>query len=134
MSGINKVILIGRLGRDPEKRALPSGGSVCSFSLAVSETWQDKSGEKKSRTEWMNIVAFGKLADLCATFLRKGKQAYVEGRLQTREYETKQGVKAHVTEVNAQVVQFLSGGEPRSHEILEGPADHGVSADGDLPF
>ncbi len=109
MAGVNKVILIGNLGRDPELRYTAGGQAVASFTLATSENWPDKSGERVERTEWHRIVAWGKLGELCAQYLSKGRTAYVEGRLQTRDWEDKEGNKRQTTEINAQTVQFLGG-------------------------
>lgn len=103
---VNKVVLIGRLGNKPELRYTPSGAAVSNFSMATNESWVDKSGVKQERTEWHRIVVWGKLAELCEKFLDKGRQAYVEGRLQTKEYE-KDGQKRYTTEIQAQTVQFL---------------------------
>jgi single-strand DNA-binding protein len=107
---VNKVILLGRLGQNPEVRHTPSGASVANFSLATNETWMDKNGQKQERTEWHRIVVWGKLADLCGQYLTKGRQAYVEGRLQTRQWQDKDGQTKYTTEVQAQTVQFLGGG------------------------
>lgn len=109
--GINKVILIGNLGRDPEVRFTPSGQAVANFSIATSESWTDKtSGQKNEKTEWHRIVVWGKLAELCGEYLKKGRQCYVEGRLQTREWTDKENKKNYTTEVVANTVQFLGGG------------------------
>ncbi|PIS05195.1 MAG: single-stranded DNA-binding protein [Candidatus Buchananbacteria bacterium CG10_big_fil_rev_8_21_14_0_10_42_9] len=96
---LNKVMLIGRLTRDPEARSTPSGQSVCSFSVATSRNWTDQQGQKQEKTEFHNIVAWGKLADICSQYLNKGKQVYIEGRLQTRDWEGQDGVKRYRTEV-----------------------------------
>ena len=110
MAGINKVILIGNLGRDPELRYTQNGQPVANFSLATSEQWTDKnSGEKVERTEWHRIVVWGRSAEHCSQYLAKGRTVYIEGRLQTREWEDKEGQKRSTTEVNAQTVQFLGG-------------------------
>ena len=109
MSGINKVILIGRLGADPELRYTPGGQGVANFNLATSESWS-KEGQKQERTEWHRIVAWGKLAELCSQYLAKGRQVFVEGRLQTRSWEDKEGQKRYTTEIVAQNVQFLGAG------------------------
>jgi len=112
MSGINKVILIGRLGDKPELKNLPSGNSVCNFSMATSESWVDKkTNEKVEKTEWHRITAFGKLAELCSQYLDKGREAYIEGQLTTRSWENKDGVKMYTTEINAKNVQFLGGNQ-----------------------
>jgi single-strand DNA-binding protein len=107
---VNKVILVGRLGQNPEVRYTPSGAAVANFSVATNESWMDKSGQKQERTEWHRVVVWGKLAELCNQYLSKGRQAYIEGRLQTREWTDKEGVKKYTTEVQAQTVQFLGAG------------------------
>lgn len=104
---VNKVILVGRLGQNPEVRYTPSGAAVANFSLATNETWMDKSGQKQERTEWHRIVVWGKLAELCGQYLAKGRQAYVEGRLQTRQWQDKDGQTKYTTEIQAQTIQFL---------------------------
>ena len=107
---VNKVILLGRLGQDPELKYTPSGAAVCNFSLATSETWTDKnSGQKNEKTEWHRIVVWGKLAELCNQYLAKGRQAFVEGRLQTRSWDDQNGQKRYTTEINATTVQFIGG-------------------------
>lgn len=104
---VNKVILVGRLGQNPEVRYTPSGAAVANFTLATNESWQDKSGQKQERTEWHRIVVWGKLAELCQQYLTKGRQVYVEGRLQTRQWQDQSGQTRYTTEVQAQTVQFL---------------------------
>jgi len=112
MAGVNKAILIGNLGRDPELRYTQNGQAVTNFTLATSESWTDKaSGEKVERTEWHRIVVWGKMGEHCAQYLTKGRSVYVEGRIQTREWEDKEGQKRRTTEINAQSVKFL--GSPR---------------------
>jgi single-strand DNA-binding protein len=106
---VNKVILVGRLGQNPEVRYTPSGSAVANFSVATNEAWTDKSGQKQERTEWHRIVVWGKLAELCSKYLEKGRQCYVEGRLQTRQWQDKDGQTKYSTEVQAQTVQFLGG-------------------------
>jgi single-strand DNA-binding protein len=108
--GVNKVILIGNLGVDPEVRFTPGGQAVANFRIATNESWTDKQGQKQERTEWHRIVVWGKLAELCGEYLKKGRQAYVEGRLQTREWTDKEGKKNYTTEIVANTVQFLGGG------------------------
>jgi single-strand DNA-binding protein len=108
--GVNKVILIGNLGADPEVRFTPGGQAVANFRIATSESWTDKNGQKQERTEWHRIVVWGKLAELCGEYLKKGRQCFVEGRLQTREWTDKEGRKQYTTEVVAQNVRFLGGG------------------------
>ena len=105
--GVNKVILIGNLGADPEVRFTPGGQAVANFRIATSESWQDKNGQKQERTEWHRIVVWGKLAELCGEYLKKGRQCYIEGRLQTREWTDKENKKNYTTEVVANTVQFL---------------------------
>ena len=105
---INKVILIGRLGKDPEMRFTPSGKAVTNFTLATNENWTDQSGERQERTEWHRIVTWGKLAENCAKLLSKGKQVYVEGRLQTRQWDDRDGNKRYTTEIVANTMQILS--------------------------
>ena len=104
---VNKVILVGNLGRDPELKHLPSGQGICQFSIATSESYTDKAGQKQEKTEWHRIVVWEKLAEVCARFLGKGSKVYVEGKLQTREYE-KDGQKHYQTEIVAREVKFLS--------------------------
>lgn len=110
MASVNKVILIGNLGRDPEIRFTPGGQAVANFTLATTDTWNDKAGQKQERTEWHRIVVWGKLAELCGEYLKKGRQTYIEGRLQTREWQDKEGQKRTTTEVVASQVVFLGGG------------------------
>jgi single-strand DNA-binding protein len=107
--GVNKVILIGNLGADPEVRFTPGGQAVANFRIATSESWNDKNGQKQERTEWHRIVVWGKLAELCGEYLKKGRQCYVEGRLQTREWTDKENRKNYTTEVVATGVTFLGG-------------------------
>ncbi|HEX8818885.1 MAG TPA: single-stranded DNA-binding protein [Archangium sp.] len=109
--GVNKVILIGNLGADPEVRFTPGGQAVANFRIATSDTWTDKNGQKQERTEWHRIVVWGKLAELCGEYLKKGRQCFVEGRLQTREWTDKEGRKNYTTEVVANGVTFLGGRE-----------------------
>jgi single-strand DNA-binding protein len=123
---VNKAILVGNLGRDPEVRYLPSGQSVANFSIATTETFNDRSGARQERTEWHRIVAWGKLAELCAQYLKKGRQVYVEGRITTRQYDAKDGSKRSATEVVAQTIQFLGGRGA-------GVEDNGGGAGADMP-
>jgi single-strand DNA-binding protein len=109
MASVNKVILIGNLGRDPELRYTQGGSAVANFTLATNERWRDKDGNNQERTEWHRIVVWGRTAENCAQYLQKGKSVYVEGRLQTREWEDKDGNKRNTTEINALNVQFLGG-------------------------
>ncbi len=106
---VNKVIILGRLGQDPEMKYTPGGMAVCNFSLATSESWSDKSGQKQERTEWHRVVVWGKIAELCNQYLKKGRQAYIEGSLQTRSWDDKNGQKRYTTEIVAKTVQFIGG-------------------------
>lgn len=106
MSGVNKVIIIGRLGQDPEMKAIGQGTTVTRLNVATSEKFTGKDGQKQERTEWHRITVWGKLAEICGKYLAKGRQVYVEGRLQTNSYE-KNGVKMYSTEIVASAVQFL---------------------------
>jgi len=107
---VNKAILVGNLGRDPEIRHVPSGQTVANFSIATTETYNDRSGARQERTEWHRIVAWGKLAEVCAQYLKKGRQVYVEGRITNRQYDAKDGSgKRSTTEIVAQTIQFLGG-------------------------
>lgn len=111
MSGVNKVIIVGRLGADPEVKTVSSGQTVCRLSVATSENWTDRDGQKQERTEWHRIVIWGRMAEVCGQHLSKGRQVYLEGRLQTRSWEDQQGQKKYTTEIVASTVQFLGGGD-----------------------
>lgn len=114
--GINKVILVGNLGRDPEVRYTASGGAITNITVATSDTWRDKeSGETKERTEWHRVVFFGRLAEIAGEYLKKGSQVYLEGRLQTRKWQDQSGQDRYTTEIVAGEMQML-GGESRSHD------------------
>ena len=154
MASVNKVILVGNLGADPELRYTNTGTAVANFRIATNDTWTDKNGEKQERTEWHAIVAWGKLGEICGKYLKKGRPVYVEGRLQTRQWEDQQGNKRFTTEVVAQTMQMLgrpgegageSGGanepggeaawEPRPQQGFdEAAVPAASSADDDLPF
>jgi single-strand DNA-binding protein len=139
--GVNKVILVGNLGGDPELRQTPSGTSVATFTLATNEAWTDRDGQKQERTEWHRIVAWAKLAEICGQYLRKGRQVYVEGRLTTRSWEDRQGNQRKTTEIIAQQMLMLGG---RGTDQSESPAEGGEAPDfaaetvkiedDDLPF
>jgi len=142
---VNKAILIGNLGRDPEVRYLPSGQNVASFTLATSDSYTDRAGSRQERTDWHNIVVFGKQAELCGQYLKKGRQVYIEGRISTRTYEAKDGSgKRTRTEIVAQRVQFLGGraGAGGGAGSMEDPIELGGGAeapaapidDEDIPF
>ena len=127
--GLNKVMLIGRLGRDPEMRYTPSGRPVTTFSLATSRTWNTSEGERRTETEWFNIVAWGSLAEICKQYLNKGQQAYIEGRLQTRHWEDAEGNKHSATEIVANEMIML--GDRRENN--DG-SEIEVTEDSEFPF
>ena len=127
--GLNKVMIIGRLGRDPEMRYTPSGRPVTTFSVATSRTWNTSEGERHTETEWFNVVAWGSLAEICKQYLTKGQQVYIEGRLQTRHWDDNEGVKHTSTEVVANEMIML--GERR--EGANGP-DYEVDEEDEFPF
>lgn len=131
MASVNKAIIIGNLGKDPEMRYMPSGDAICNFSLATTDSWKDKNGEKQEKTEWHRISMFGKLAEIAGEYLKKGSQVYVEGRLQTRKWTNKDGQDQYTTEIVADKMQMLggrSGGGGNSFEVVEKPAASGGSA------
>ncbi len=149
MASVNKVILIGNLGADPELRYVNTGAAVANFRIATNEVWTDKAGERQERTEWHRIVVWGKVAENCAKYLKKGRAVYVEGRLQSREWQDQSGNKRVTTEINAQTIQFLGGrGEMPSEsgayeppaqaaeqdEVPDMPISTTNSSDDDLPF
>lgn len=116
MASVNKVILVGNLGRDPEVRYMPSGDAMANLNLATTDTWKDKGGEKQEKTEWHRVVMFGKTAEIAGEYLKKGSQVYVEGRLQTRKWTDKEGQERYTTEIVADRMQMLgsrSGGSDR---------------------
>ena len=129
MSFLNKVMLIGRLGKDPDIRYASSGTAVCNFSVATSRSWKDKDGNKKEEVEWHNVVAFDKLAENCAEYLKKGSQVYIEGRIKTEKYDDKEGVTRYATKINAHTVQFLDGKKQEAQATSQAP-DTGDS----IPF
>jgi len=145
MAGVNKAILIGNLGRDPEVRYTPDGTAVANFSIATSEEWKDKNtGEKREKTEWHRIVAFRRLGEICGEYLSKGRQVYIEGRIQTRDWEDKDGIKRYTTEIVADKMQMLgpkgdfggsrnAGPGARPQDSAPGPS-YGDMGDDDIPF
>jgi single-strand DNA-binding protein len=136
---VNKAILIGNLGRDPEVRFTGSGKAVCKFAIATTEVWYDQQEQKQERTTWHNIVVWGKQGETCGKYLSKGRQVYVEGRIENRSYDDKEGNKRWISEVVAQQVRFLgsrsgaSGDTPPPPEEPPSGSDSGVSDD-DIPF
>jgi len=131
---VNKVILIGNLGRDPEVRFTANGRAVANFSIATTERWVDTNGEKQERTEWHNIVVWGKQGETCAQYLAKGRQVYIEGSIRNRSYDDKSGNKRYITEIIAQRVRFLGGGGgARLAPEAEGQAQEEPSASGESP-
>ena len=139
---MNKIIVIGNLGRDPEMRYTPNGQSVTSFSIASSRRYTTSAGEQREETEWFNVSAWGRHAELCNQYLTKGRQVYVEGRLHSRTYETRDGQTRFVNEINLTDVQFLRGGsEQGGDESRYAPSPAGMSEESppmddvdDLPF
>jgi single-strand DNA-binding protein len=119
---VNKVILVGRLGSDPELRYTTNGSPVANFNLATNESWVEKDGKKQEKTEWHRIVVFGKVAELCSKYLTKGKQTYIEGKLQTRQWQDKDGQTKYTTEVQALSVQFI-GDKNTSEDNMNFPPE-----------
>jgi len=146
--GVNKVIVVGNLGSDPDTRYVPSGSAVTNLSIATSETWKDKqTGEQKERTEWHKVAMFGRLAEIAAEYLRKGSQVYIEGKLRTRKWQDKDGKDRWTTEIIADEMQMLGsrsgGGAPamsdssRSSDSAESnaaPPSEPADFDDDIPF
>jgi single-strand DNA-binding protein len=141
MASVNKAILIGNLGADPELRYTASGTAVAGFNMATTERYKDKNGELQERTEWHSIVCWGRLGELANEYLKKGRSVYIEGRIQTRNYEDKDGIKRYRTEIVAQQMQFLGGRGTTdqqttpSESASSGPSEPDLpSDDDDLPF
>jgi single-strand DNA-binding protein len=136
MSGVNKALLIGRLGGDPEVRYAPSGAAVANFTVATSENWKDKDGQRQEKTEWHKIVVFGNLAKVCGDYLHKGKQVYIEGRIQTRKWEDKDGINRWTTEIVANQMQMLGNKDDapsNTSSEIDPPADDVPDME-DIPF
>jgi single-strand DNA-binding protein len=138
MASVNKVILVGNLGADPELRYTPGGAAVAKFNVATHEQWTGKDGQKGERTEWHKIVAWARLGEICGEYLHKGSQVYIEGRIQTKSWEDREGVKRYTTEIIAQTMKMLGsagkGGEAKSQEERF-PTEEPVSIpDDDIPF
>lgn len=145
MAGVNKVILIGNLGADPEVRYLNTGTAVANFRMATTENIKNREGEREARTEWHRVVAFGRLAEICGEYLNKGKQVYIEGRLRTRSWDDRDGNKRWTTEIVANTMQML--GSPGDVGAIEAetpdfgtpadsgaPVDSGAEQEDDIPF
>jgi len=133
MASVNKVILLGNLGRDPETRYTTGGDAVTNLSIATSEQWKDKSGEKQERTEWHRVVLFGRQAEVAGEYLKKGRSVYIEGRLQTRKYTDKDGVEKYSTEIVADRMQLIGGGRDAGGgdaEFASAGASAGASSGG----
>ena len=137
MASVNKVILLGNLGRDPETRYTTGGDAVTNLRIATTETWKDKSGEKQEKTEWHSVVLFGRQAEIAGEYLKKGRSVYIEGRLQTRKYTDKEGVEKYSTEIVGDRMQLLGGGRDAGgggggsgggDDFASGPATRGGGA------
>ena len=142
---VNKVILVGNLGKDPEVRFTGTGRAVARFPVATSEVWNDNDGQRQERTEWHNVVVWGKQAETCGQYLAKGRQVFVEGSIRTRQYDDKEGNKRYITEVIGQRIQFLGGrggggGSDSPRHVDEPPGGGGGGGGGggaeddDIPF
>jgi len=133
---INKVILIGNLGQDPEVRYTASGVAVATFSVATNESYKDQEGNLQERTQWHNIVAWDKLAQICGEYLKKGSKVYLEGRIQYRTYDDKSGVKRYVTEIVANQMMMLDSRNAGSNNDIQGTPDSSIAEkpEADLPF
>ncbi len=143
MGTVNKVILVGRLGQDPELKYTPSGAAVTNFSVATNEVWKDEQGNKKDRTEWHRVVLWRRLAEIAGEYLKKGSRVYLEGKLQTRTWEDKDGIKRYTTEVIANIMTMLdtkaesgrAAAPPPPAEVdAPPPTDAEVKEEDDLPF
>ena len=144
---VNKAILIGRLGRDPEVRQMPNGEAVCNFSIATSETWKDQHGQKQERTEWHNITLYRRMAEVAGQYLKKGSLVYIEGRIQSRKYTGKDGIERTTYEIIGSEMKMLGGGNdsgqqnaqhtppaPPSRQAPAAPAQPVDDIDDDVPF
>ena len=134
---LNKVILIGRLGKDPEVRHMPNGEAVCNFSVATSEAWNDQNGKRVERTEWHNITMYRKLAEIAGQYLTKGSQVYLEGKIQSRKYQGKDGIERTAYEIIANEMKMLGGNSQATQEQpkrQQAPAAPVEDIDDDVPF
>jgi len=142
VGSVNKAILVGNLGKDPEVRRAQSGTAVANFTLATNESWNNKDGQREERTEWHRVVVFGKLAEICEKYLQKGKQVYIEGRIQTRSWEDREGNKRYTTEIVASNMVMLSRSGMGSSDSMAPPIENGAygpsgssgNQDDDIPF
>ncbi len=140
MASVNKVILIGNLGSDPEIRYTPSGTAVAHFNLATRDQWTGKDGQKEEKTEWHRIVAWGRLGEICGEYLKKGSQVYIEGRIQTKAWEDRDGNKRYTTEITALAMQMLGSpskkesGEAKTHEERYPVEEPVAIPEDDIPF
>jgi single-strand DNA-binding protein len=143
MASVNKVILVGNLGRDPETRYMPDGGAITNVSIATTDSWKDKNGDKQEKTEWHRVAFFGKLAEISGEYLKKGSQVYIEGRLQTRKWQDKDGQEKYTTEIVADRMQMLGrregmgggdeGGGGGGYERSERPSSSGSAGSSSKP-
>jgi len=135
MASVNKAIVLGNLGKDPELRHLPNGDAVCNFSLATTESWKDKDGNKQDKTEWHNVVIFRKLAEIAGEYLKKGRPVYIEGRLQTRKWQDKEGKDRYTTEIVADQMQMLGSRDEAKEVAKPTQAPTGFEdMESDIPF
>lgn len=136
MASLNKTLIIGNLGADPETRYMPSGDAVCNFSVATTDKWKDKqSGEWKEATTWHRVSAFGKLAEICGQYLKKGSQVYVEGKLQTRKFTDAAGIEKYSTEIRMESMQMLGGKPSEQAQSAPAPVSRELpDMEDDVPF
>ena len=134
MASVNKAIIVGNLGRDPEVRYTQSGKAMARFSVATTDTWMDREDGRQERTEWHHIVVWGKLAETCGEYLSKGRQVYIEGRLQTRKVEDKEGIVRYFTDINAQKVMFLGGRLEEPSGAAVGVGAEAIPPEDEVPF
>lgn len=134
MGSVNKCIFVGNLGRDAELRCTPGGAAVATLNLACSEVWNDKSGQRQERIEWVRVVLWGRIAESLNEYLTKGKQIYVEGRLQTRQWDDKDGNKRYTTEIRGDRVVLLGGGAAKAEQPAVAQEPVALSVEDDIPF
>jgi single-strand DNA-binding protein len=136
--GVNKVIIVGNLGKDPEGRYMPNGKAVCNFSVATTDSWKDKqTGDQREQTEWHNVVMYERLAEVATEYLKKGAQVYIEGKLRTRKWQDKEGRDRYTTEINASDMQMLGGRQERPDEkpaTKPAPTPEPTPFNDDIPF